>query len=47
MMKDTFDEEGEIAYIDNTPFIADPTFKFRVDPLHKVNWRNIQRLNLS
>lgn len=41
------DEEGEVAFVGNEPYVADPNFRFRVDPLHKVNWRNISRLNLS
>ena len=40
-------EEGQIDYLDNNPYIVDPSFRFRVDPFHKVNWRNINSLNLK
>ena len=41
------EEEGEVAFFENDPYIADPNFKFRTDSLHKINWRNINRINLS
>lgn len=40
-------EDGEIAFLGNDPYLVDPSFKFRNDPLHKVNWRNISRINLA
>ena len=41
-------EDGEIDFIDNNPYIVDPNFRFRTDSvLHKVNWRNIERINLG
>jgi len=41
-------EDGEIDFIDNNPYIVDPKFRFRTDSvLHKVNWRNIERINLG
>ena len=40
-------EEGQIDYIDSNPYIVDPDFSFRVDPFHKINWRNINSLNLK
>ena len=41
-------EEGQVDFIDNNPYIADPNFRFSAhDPLHKINWRNISRINLK
>lgn len=41
-------EEGEVDFIDNDPYIVDPSFRFKTDSvLHKVNWRNIERINLK
>ena len=35
-------------YLDSNPYIVDPKFRFRTDSmLHKVNWRNIERINLG
>lgn len=33
--------------MDNNPYIVDPSFSFRTDPFHKVNWRNISSINLK
>jgi hypothetical protein len=41
------DEEGEVAFIGEHPFIVDPDFKFRTDNIHKINWKSISKLNLS
>jgi hypothetical protein len=41
-------EEGQVDYLDNNPYIVDPKFRFRFDPIrHKINWRNIERINLN
>lgn len=40
-------EEGEVAFLDHNAYVVDPNFRFKTDPLHKINWRNIQRLNLE
>ena len=35
-------------YLDSNPYIVDPKFRFRTDSmLHKVNWSNIERINLG
>jgi hypothetical protein len=42
------DEEGEIQFIGNDPYVVDPSaFQFRTDCLHKLNWRSLSRLNLN
>ncbi len=46
-------EEGEILrdpYLneEDNPYIADPNFKFRLhDPLHKINWRSIDKVDFK
>ena len=41
-------EDGEVDYLDESPYIVDPKFRFRTDSMiHNVNWRNIERINLA
>ena len=42
-------EEGEVQFIneEENPYIADPNFKFKTDPFHKINWRNVQKVNFN
>ena len=40
-------EDGEVVYPneEDNPYIADPSFVFKNDPLHKINWRQLTKID--
>lgn len=41
-------EEGEVKFLDDhNPYVADSNFHFKWDPMHRINWKNISKVNFA